>query len=220
LNPTETYKTLSTTLSGVAVQLHPLKAMYLQERGILLIADTHLGKATHFSRSGLRIPKRVEQNNLDRLFLLLKEYQPAECIILGDLFHSIENEICDQFARFTAAYPKTKWTLVLGNHDILDIPLYESMHLTVVDHLILEPFILTHHPLDDIPEGYYNLCGHIHPGVKVSAKNMASIRVPCFHFTDSQGVLPAFGAFTGLARQKITRQDRVYGVVDDEVVAL
>ena len=210
--------TLTIPLVDTTLVLDPLKAMYWPEHDAVLIADTHLGKSAHFSNHGIRIPSRVEQNNFDRLFLLLKKYMPKSCFILGDLFHSIENESCARFKRFMDAYPDISWKLILGNHDILDLNFYQSMGLEVHEHYLIGRFIFSHHPLSDIPNEYYNLHGHIHPGIVLKGLGKQRLRLPCFFFAQNQGILPAFGAFTGLHAIEHKKHDRVYVIADASVI--
>ena len=46
--------------------------------------------------------------------------------------------------------------------------------------------------------GAYVLAGHLHPCVVLGGRAHQRLRLPCFHFGAQVGVLPAFGAFTGM----------------------
>jgi hypothetical protein len=46
------------------------------------------------------------------------------------------------------------------------------------------------------------------------------LRLPCFHFGAEVGVLPAFGAFTGMHVMPRAPDDRVFVVAGDAVRAL
>ncbi|MEO1715347.1 MAG: phosphoesterase, partial [Bacteroidota bacterium] len=96
---------------------------------------------------------------------------------------------------------------------------YERSGLAVVD----EPFqvgqlLLSHHPMESVPADFYNLAGHIHPGVALSGGGRQRLRLPCFFFGQQQGLLPAFGAFTGIATVQPTTEDRVFVVTQDAVM--
>ena len=84
------------------------------------------------------------------------------------------------------------------------------------------PFILTHHPLkeEEVPEGLYNLCGHIHPAVYLRGRGKQGMKLPCFHFTTKQGVLPAFGEFTGTAIMRTKKKDQVFVVSGEKVIEM
>mgnify|MGYP000281688048 CR=1 FL=1 len=64
------------------------------------------------------------------------------------------------------------------------------------------------------------LAGHTHPAAIVSGGRRESLRLPCFHFGPAVGVLPAFGAFTGMHPIEREPEDRVFVVADNAVHAL
>ena len=63
--------------------------------------------------------------------------------------------------------------------------------------IALAPFLACHVPVS--PPTGYALCGHIHPGVRLSGSGGQSERLPCFVLGRRRAILPAFGGFTGLA---------------------
>jgi metallophosphoesterase superfamily enzyme len=77
---------------------------------------------------------------------------------------------------------------------------------------------LAHHP-DPVP-GAYVLAGHVHPAARLGGRAHDSLRLPCFHFGPAVGVLPAFGAFTGMHVMTRGPEDRVFVVAGDSVRAL
>jgi metallophosphoesterase superfamily enzyme len=80
----------------------------------------------------------------------------------------------------------------------------------------LGPFSLSHEPLPTT-QGY-NLCGHIHPGVILRGRGRQRLRLPCFYLDHAQGILPAFGAFTGLYVLSAKDGGRVYAVTDASIL--
>jgi uncharacterized protein len=69
------------------------------------------------------------------------------------------------------------------------------------------------------PAGFV-ISGHIHPCVKVAGRGRQREKLACFFFSDEVAVLPAFGSFTGCARIIPEETDRVFAIVEDEVIAL
>jgi metallophosphoesterase superfamily enzyme len=80
--------------------------------------------------------------------------------------------------------------------------------------------ILSHEPLEQIAPGMLNICGHIHPGVRLVGKARQSIRIPCFFQTGSCLILPAFGNFTGLAIVKPKAEDKVWGITGEKIIPI
>ena len=76
------------------------------------------------------------------------------------------------------------------------------------------PFAARHYPVPT--PGLYTLAGHLHPGVTIHGRGRQRLKLPCFHFGDAVGVLPAFGSFTGLA--DVREPGRVFAVADGEVI--
>jgi metallophosphoesterase superfamily enzyme len=68
--------------------------------------------------------------------------------------------------------------------------------------------------------GAYVLAGHVHPAAVLGGRAQQRLRLPCFHFGPQVGVLPAFGAFTGMHVLPRGPGDRVFVVADDTVRAL
>lgn len=76
------------------------------------------------------------------------------------------------------------------------------------------PFILSHYLQEEILDGYYNLYDYVHPFVYLQSLGKQYMRVPYFHFEKYHGVLPAFGALTGMAKMETVVGDRVFIVVE------
>ena len=212
-----TFKTVS--IQEEELSLLPEKAIYWEAKKLLLIADLHLGKSMHFRKNGIAVPAKAENKNWEVLHQLFEHIQPERVNFLGDLFHSTYNQEWEVFTELITSYPNIRFELTLGNHDILDPTLYEHSKLKVFDKLIEDPFIFTHEPLETKSD-FYNLAGHIHPGVQLKGKGKQKHRLPCFYFGKTEGILPAFGSFTGLATIKVKKSDQVFVVAGKEVISL
>ncbi len=193
--------------------------MYWPAKKTLVISDLHLGKTKHFIQNGIPLPKLVNQNNYWRLAVLLEKYEVDRVVFLGDLFHSVYNEEWETFKDFKANYKNIKWLLILGNHDILHPDHYAEAELEVVIRLQEEGLNFTHEPEESTDE-FYNICGHIHPAIRLFGAGSQHVRVPCFYFGKSGGVLPAFGEFTGMHVIKPKKGDTVFAITQNEVISV
>jgi hypothetical protein len=45
-----------------------------------------------------------------------------------------------------------------------------------------------------------------------------SVTLPCFYFGEKYAVLPAFSAFTGLAKIRPSKKDHVFALVENSVI--
>ena len=205
-------------IAGQELDLLPQKGIFWAEREILLLADLHFGKINHFRKAGIPVPEMANQKNSAVLIDLFRKLEPKRVIFLGDLFHSHYNPEWEVLGQIIEHFPAINFELVRGNHDILSMHQYQKHNIRVYQEILtISPFVLSHHPLDEVPEGQFNLAGHIHPGVKLRGKGRQAVTLPCYYFTEKQGLVPAFGAFTGLYKLNPRKEDKVYIVVEDRV---
>ncbi|MCI4671670.1 MAG: ligase-associated DNA damage response endonuclease PdeM [Bacteroidia bacterium] len=206
------------TLQGETLQLLSERAIWWPEQGALLLADLHLGKSGHFRSHGIAIPNQVNANTLQRFEKLVSTYQPRKVIFLGDLFHSRYNKEWEAFCA-SLNRNKTRNILIKGNHDILTAEHYAQAKMEVFEHCYsLGPFTLCHEPLDQKIEGKYSLSAHIHPGVRLVGSGRQKLSLPCFFFGEQEGILPAFGSFTGLYMMDATEAKAIFAIVEEQVI--
>lgn len=199
--------------------LLPQKAIYWKNTASLLLADLHLGKVNHFRKAGIAIPPQASLRNYQQLNTILASYPIKQVIILGDLFHSVLNAEWDIFANWLTEYPEIKFLLIKGNHDILPNVVYEIRKFEVYqEELLVFPFLLSHQPLIHHTKEYYNLSGHIHPAVKLNGQGKQQLILPCFYFGKNNGLLPAFGSFTGKATIFPERDCSVFIIAGEKVL--
>jgi DNA ligase-associated metallophosphoesterase len=206
-------------LLDTIVELLPEKALFLPETNTLVIADIHLGKATHFRKNGISIPSQSSEKDYMRLNELIERKQPQRIIVLGDLFHSTHNSEWNLFCEFVAYRSGIRFMLIIGNHDILDRKYYQKLCLEVVEHsLELQDLLLSHEPLKRVPDGFINVAGHIHPGFVLQGRGRQNIKLPCFYSLPNQLIMPAFGSLTGLYTLERTMDSDIYVIANDKVI--
>ena len=202
------------TIAGEALTLFAEKALFWRRVGTLLAADTHFGKAAAFRHAGIAVPEQVTTIDLQRLTLLIKETRAQRLVVIGDLFHARTGQskaTLDAFHLWRTQHDELRIELLEGNHDVAVGALPELWRIRVLKELREPPFLMTHK--ESKAPRLYSLCGHVHPSV-----SCAGMRLPCFHFTASSGLLPAFGSFTGTHTVYPARGDRVFAVSDGEIM--
>lgn len=200
------------------LELLPEKAVFWRNKKTLLIADLHLGKINHFRKSGYPVPPRANEENTTVLIDLLNRFRPERTLFLGDLFHSHYNEEWEVVGQVIRHFGFCSFELVMGNHDIMSELQYQRHRIKVHTKWQEEGILFTHEPITDVPASVYNLAGHIHPGARLFGGGKQSVTLPCFYFGKQQGILPAFGSFTGLYPVRVKRDDRVFVVADNKVI--
>ena len=219
-----------TRLAGEAVALHSSGAVFLPAQRTVLVADAHFGKAVSFRRLGVPVPRGTTTETLEQLNVLVKDSGARRIVFLGDFLHSKRSHAAGTLgaiARWRQEHPSLELTLVRGNHDDRAGDPPASLGIEVVDEpLPLGPFALCHHPKPRA--GAYVLAGHWHPCISVKGRAFERLRLPCFWFGDDSGlrpesavgVLPAFGAFTGMHRIEPRAGDRIFPVAGNVVRAI
>ncbi len=212
-------KWTTAVVAGEKLLLHPFRAAYWEKEELLLLADLHLGKAAHFRKEGLPVPQAVSDTNWDRLISLLLDFRPQRVVFLGDLFHSDYNADWEELVDLMRQFSTIQFELVVGNHDILDPRHYEQSALLLQGTALqMSPFLFTHEPTLAEQSDLYNVAGHIHPCVRMRGRGRQRLRLPCFYFGEKGGILPAFGAFTGMGEVGVTSRDQVFVIVENEVM--
>lgn len=203
--------------------LSPNRCIFWEEENILIVSDLHFGKTGHFRKEGIAVPQNIFKEDLQRLFTQIQFYKPKKIIITGDLFHSRENSEMKLFLKWRNDIAGIPVVLVKGNHDILKDEWYETAGLDVYhEQLITGRFIFTHdiNAAAAMPEGHYFFSGHIHPGVRIRNASRQSLCFPCYYFSRQFAVLPAFSKFTGLAMMRVKKEDKVFAIVNQSVIAI
>ena len=205
---------------GQSLSLDPRKALYWEEQEALLLADLHLGKAAHFRKSGIAIPETVHRDDYRRMDELIAYYQPKKLYILGDIFHSDENESWAVFRKWLSEHPGIHFHLIQGNHDILPPSHYQAANFHMEpENLALGPFLLSHQsPPPAYLPSLYRLTGHVHPAYRLTGKGRQSLTLPCFYFGPTEGILPAFGRFTGKAILKPSKPCSIFVTTEQQVM--
>lgn len=205
------------TINGHQLTLHTSGAAFLEERKLLLIADVHLGKVMHFRRHGLALPPEIVPVNFQQLTAVANLFAAETICFLGDLFHSGMNSEWALFEEWSRSRNE-QIVLVTGNHDVLSPKLYTELGIDVRKEWQLDDLLLTHVPEER--EGWFTICGHVHPGVKLYGPGRQSLKLPCFFRSETQLILPAFGAFTGKYVLRPSEKDTVYAIAGDEIVEI
>jgi len=213
---------LAVHIAGRPLLLLPQKAALLPESGTLLIADAHIGKAVSFRALGVPVPRGTTTATLALVSELVVRHGAARVVFLGDFLHSARSHAAATMAavvQWREGHPNLPLTLVRGNHDDRAGDPPPRLGFEVVDEpLPLDGWLLCHHPRPR--DAGYVLAGHLHPCVSVSGRARDRLRLPCFHFGPDVGVLPAFGAFTGMHALPRRAGQRVFAVAENQVSEL
>ena len=196
---------------------------YLPALDWLVVSDLHLEKGSYLRSYGNPLPSVDSVATLKRLQQIIRDYNPARVISLGDSFHDKHsmsrmtaedrNRLCD----IINSVPNWDW--VEGNHDpdlpkgIPGNPCHEIVHSNVVfrhEPEIHEPEshetephekeLSTKDGVQTKPQAKSQaksqVIGHYHPKMRktISRRRFSG---KCFVVTEDLFIMPAFGQFTG-----------------------
>ncbi len=199
------------------------RCLYWEEEQSLIVSDIHFGKSGHFRKEGIGIPQGAFKEDLQRLVAQIQFFKPKQLIVVGDFFHSKMNSEILLFEKWRRDLSALPIHLVRGNHDILSDAWYSKNEIEVHEQeLKLSHFNFVHEITIDqaLPANGYYFSGHIHPGISIQGLGKQSLRFPCFYFSESYAILPAFGRFTGLHSIKPKKKDKVFAIVNKNIIAI
>lgn len=197
--------------------LHPSGTMFWNDQEMLLISDVHLGKISHFRKYGSAVPQAAISENFRRMDQVIEFFSPKSIVFMGDLFHSSLNMEWNLFTEWMETI-EIPVILVAGNHDIISELKYEVLGVKIYSEIIIDDLLLTHHPEER--EGFFNICGHLHPGFKLRGNGRQTLHLRCFYQNKEQLILPAFGEFTGNFWISPNLGDRVFAITKTEVISV
>ncbi len=235
--PADDERRVEITLAGERVHLLCERALWWPARGLLIVADLHLGKAAAFGAAGIPVPAGGARADLARLSGAISATGASGVAVLGDLLHARtgrDRATLDELARWRSEHARVRVLLVRGNHDDRAGDPPPELGFEVVDEPHQQgPFVLAHYPPSGPPgpgrlrgggggagaEGHV-LCGHVHPAITLRGPGGLRERAPCFVVGGGRTILPAFGSFTGSAGASLEARDRVFMVSPSAVLEI
>ena len=100
---------------------------------------------------------------------------------------------------------------------------YFRIHIFLYLNIQLRNFLFVHDVLTagiKPGKGEYIFSGHIHPGISIRGRGRQSLRFPCFYFAKKYCVLPAFSRFTGTYNVEPKEGEKVFAIIEKDVVQL
>ncbi len=182
------------TFGGHVLLLDARGALYWPEASILVVSDMHLEKSTFLAAHGSLIPPYDTLDTLQRLRMLLAHYRPRELLLLGDSFHDahawlrLDTGLDGHIRAIVSSVERCSW--IEGNHDT-------TLHGSPLEGFHVEREIggLTFRH-EHSESALIQIIGHYHPKTSITL-HRGKVRGPCFAYTETLLIMPAFGSYTG-----------------------
>ena len=181
------------TPSGEALQIDASGIAYAPAHDTLIVADLHLEKSSSHARHGRFLPPYDTAATLARLASVIRQFDPASVVALGDSFHDatghdrLDSAALDCIATMAQG---RDWIWIAGNHDPAPLG---GLPGRCMGEIGLGRLVLRHEPR---PGRQSEIAGHLHPAAKVVHAGR-SIRKRAFISDANRLILPAFGSLTG-----------------------
>ena len=180
-------------IAGERLMLDPDGAVAWPAQRLLAVADLHFEKGSAAAARGSLLPPWDTRATLDRLASMLRRWNPARVVALGDSFHDArgaDRMLPADRARLAAMTEATRFTWVLGNHDPTPPEGIGGEH---AEELRIGPLTFRHQA---VGADAGDVSGHFHPKASIPTR-AAWVTRPCFVADARRLLLPAIGAYTG-----------------------
>jgi DNA ligase-associated metallophosphoesterase len=216
-------------IAGQRLHLLAGGGVYWTDQETLLVADTHFGKSATFRRHHVPVPRGATRTTLATIGRMLVETQAQRLVLLGDFFHarsSASAHVLEDLDSFFSQHANVDVWLCLGNHDRNIERVLNSFPMQTRAEFVIDRVRLCHFPSesDTANDGQrtsdvdLQICGHLHPAIHLANATDRVPKLPCFWLNGNQLILPAVGDFTGTHAIDAREHDRVWVLVEDEVI--
>lgn len=165
------------SLGGVTFRT---RAAYLEEPGVLVVADLHLGRDT---TSAVELRLGEHEDLTERFSTVLETFDPQRVVFAGDVLHSfgsLPRGVAETLRdlRRIAHRADTETVITPGNHDTMLQELWDG---PTESEIRIDDTVILHG--DDPPEMTAELyiVGHDHPAIRIEGR-----KHPCFLFGPAQ----------------------------------
>jgi hypothetical protein len=173
----------------------PCGALFWPAQSLLLVADLHLEKGSHFAARGWLLPPHDSLDTLQRLAAAVRRTGARRVAALGDSFHDVDGAarlLPDAAAMLSRLLAGVEWLWITGNHDgASGAELGGQVHA----ELEVECVMLRHEAEPAMPGP--EISGHFHPKVSLALRSGTRVSRRCLALAPGRLVLPAYGAYAG-----------------------
>ena len=170
-----------------AIPRYPVCEFNEPDDAVLVISDLHLGHANVLDYTNRPFP---DVNDMDETLwdgLTATAAPDKALVVVGDMAMNVA--LNEETTRRIRGLDCRERHLVIGNHDLTGAGRLRADGFDRVWSLMVSggepPLIWTHYPLDEIPDGYINIHGHVHddpprrtPHINVSVEQLDYRPVP------------------------------------------
>ena len=174
-------------LIAKSVLLDSRLALFHEEERWLAIADLHFGFELSQRVAGRLVPFWGMESIETRLRQLLRDYQPATLILLGDLVHD-KAAARQFFSLVTRLREQCQVILIAGNHDAQ----IKRLNVDLRDSFVTDQFEFHHGDCARKQNSRIQIIGHFHPAATLHDGAGLRLKFPALVQESHCWILPAF----------------------------
>jgi uncharacterized protein len=210
-------------VGGQALMLLPEKAVFLPDSDTLIVADVQLGKPSPFLQPAVAgTHNSAPDATLSELTRLIQKLSVRHLVFLGHFLRGdMEPSLSVELQRWRELHHLLELTVVNEPNDVAVNLTLDLAVQTRTEPLLCQGLVLRHQP--ELGDLGFVLAGSTYPCVNIGGiggRTHDWLRLPCFWFAQRLGVLPTFGALSGMETIRAKRGDRVFAVAVDRVFEL
>jgi len=186
-------------------------ALWVASLRLLVIADIHWGYAASHRAQGNLLPLWGDEEIAQRLDTLVRDYQPAKMLWLGDSVHTPAGRGAAEAYLSQAQVPIT---VLAGNHDRK-----WQRTTTVSEHR--GDFFFHHGDGSYLPpSGSLEIIGHHHPAVSWRDGAGGRLKLPALVASARRLILPAFSPWAAGApwNSRLEEGERIWAVAPRRII--
>jgi DNA ligase-associated metallophosphoesterase len=189
-------------------------ALFHENERWLAVADLHFGYELSQRAAGRLVPLWGMASISERLFQLVKEYEPLRLIILGDLVHDKTSAgEAAKLLRELAVHCEP--IVVAGNHDR-----QLRGQVAMVDSWRTDEFHFHHGQCETEANGLISVIGHHHPASVITDGAGLRLKCPAFVQQPNCWIMPAFSPWAGGTRWTAEASSRIWLCTPERVFPL
>lgn len=182
-------------------------ALYVEDIGVLVIADLHLGYELISSEHGVFVPRVQFKKSVEMIKQILERRKADRIIVLGDIKHEFSETGYHEYREVSAFFEEllkhfSEIVVVKGNHDTFITRITRKYGIKVYDEFKERDYLFVHgHRRKDFDSVKCSvvMLGHEHPSIALFTDIGTKEKMKCFLYGVFNGkkvvVLPAFSYF-------------------------
>jgi uncharacterized protein len=197
-------------------------ALFHEAEKWLAVADLHFGFELSQRMAGNLVPLWGMQSIEARLCELLRDYQPSQVILLGDLVHDRSGAHAF-FSLIARLREQSDLILIAGNHDA-EIKRRASkvnhFDLELRDSFATTQFEFHHGDCERKANGRIQIVGHFHPAATLRDGAGLRLKFPAFVQEANCWILPAFSPWAAGRDWEEHEPSRVWACTSQRILLI